>query len=210
MTKCCCDLPPRVTAATWRCTAWCGWCVRDGWTANLADLPFVLPPGEYLETDVALTMPPGTPAGLYPVRAQLAVTGSGAASMPPAWRQVVEDVCMVVVGAPSGCSGGAASWSASRRKCDVAAGESARIAITVGTDARADLAVEAHLISPWGTWEWIGPAAYRRRAAGRWHRRARLRRGPARLGGSGEWWALIRVGCAGRLIYSPAVRVTVR
>jgi cyclohexanecarboxylate-CoA ligase len=31
--------------------------------------------------------------------------------------------------------------------------------VTVGTDARADLALEAHLISPWGTWEWIGPAS---------------------------------------------------
>jgi hypothetical protein len=26
----------------------------------------------------------------------------------------------------------------------------------------------------------------------------------------GEWWALIRVGCAGRLLYTPAVKVTVR
>jgi hypothetical protein len=26
----------------------------------------------------------------------------------------------------------------------------------------------------------------------------------------GEWWALIRVGCAGRLVYSPAVEVRVR
>ena len=26
----------------------------------------------------------------------------------------------------------------------------------------------------------------------------------------GQWWALIRIGCAGRLVYSPAVRVTVR
>jgi len=26
----------------------------------------------------------------------------------------------------------------------------------------------------------------------------------------GEWWALVRVGCAGSLIYSPAVAVTVR
>ena len=25
----------------------------------------------------------------------------------------------------------------------------------------------------------------------------------------GQWWALVRVGCAGRLVYSPAVRVTV-
>ena len=31
--------------------------------------------------------------------------------------------------------------------------------MTVGTDVGADLAVEAHLISPWGTWDWIGPAA---------------------------------------------------
>ena len=26
----------------------------------------------------------------------------------------------------------------------------------------------------------------------------------------GEWWALVRLGCAGRLVYSPAVKVTVR
>ena len=26
----------------------------------------------------------------------------------------------------------------------------------------------------------------------------------------GEWWALIRIGCAGQLLYSPAVKVTVR
>ena len=40
---------------------------------------------------------------------------------------------------------------------DVAAGDTARLGVTVGTDAHADLAVEAHLISPWGTWEWLGP-----------------------------------------------------
>jgi hypothetical protein len=26
----------------------------------------------------------------------------------------------------------------------------------------------------------------------------------------GTWWALIRIGCAGRLLYTPAVAVTVR
>ncbi len=26
----------------------------------------------------------------------------------------------------------------------------------------------------------------------------------------GRWWALIRIGCAGRLLYSPAVAVRVR
>ena len=89
------------------------------------------------------------------------------------------------------------------------AGDAARLAVRVGTRARADVAVEAHLISPWGTWEWMGPAA----------RGAVLPAGgtvelgfevtpPAWLE-PGRWWALVRVGCAGRLVYSPAVRVTV-
>ena len=70
----------------------------DGWTASPAELSFVLPPGEYLETDVELVMPPNTPAGLYPVRAELTLTGT---SLPASWRQMVEDVCMVSVGASS-------------------------------------------------------------------------------------------------------------
>ena len=92
----------------------------------------------------------------------------------------------------------------------VAAGETARLSVTVGTDARADLALEAHLISPWGTWDWMGPAA----------RGAVLKAGstvdvafdvaPPPWVAPGRWWALIRIGCAGRLLYTPAVAVTVR
>ena len=65
----------------------------DGWRASPASLPFVLPSGQHLEADIEVTMPPDTPPGLYPVRAQLVVTGNDAASMPASWRQVVEDVC---------------------------------------------------------------------------------------------------------------------
>ena len=168
----------------------------------------MLPPGEYLETDVALTMPPGTPAGLYPVRAELAVTGSGDATMPAAWRQVVEDVCMVVVGAPSELD--VLRLISEPEEVDVAAGESARLAVTVGTDARADLAVEAHLISPWGTWEWMGPAAFGAVLPAGGTVELGFDVAPPAWVEPGEWWALIRVGCAGRLIYSPAVRVIVR
>ena len=35
----------------------------DGWSADPAELSFVLPPGEHLETDVVLTMPPDAAAG---------------------------------------------------------------------------------------------------------------------------------------------------
>lgn len=71
------------------------------------------------------------------------------------------------------------------------------------------MAVEAHLISPWGTWEWLGPAV----------RAAVLPAGdtvelafdvtPPPWLEPGQWWALVRVGCAGGLVYSPAVKVTV-
>jgi alpha-mannosidase len=181
----------------------------DGWTSDPAELPYMLPPAEHLETDVVLTVPPSAPPGSYPVRAELAVTGGDAASIPPAWRQVVEDVCIVSVGAPSEL-GGLLRLISGPEAVEVKPGDSARLSVTVGTDAHADLAVEAHLISPWGTWEWMGPGV-----SG-----VELRaRGTVELGFDvappvwvepGEWWALIRVAAAGQLIYSPAVKVTVR
>ncbi len=180
----------------------------DGWTADPAELPFMLPPGEYLETDVVLTMPPGVPAGLYPVRAELAVTGSDAASIPLAWRQVVEDVCIVSVEAEP--KDEMVRLVSGPEAVDITAGETARLAVTLGTDAHADLAVEAHLISPWGTWEWIGPAALGEELPARGTVELGFDVTPPVWVEPGEWWALIRVGCAGRLIYSPAVKVTVR
>lgn len=180
----------------------------DGWSATPAELPFELPSGEHLEADVVVTMPPDTVPGLYPVRAQLVVTGE---DLPTAWRQVVEDICTVsvettdvtpdaevlrLVGGPD--------------EVDLAAGESAPLAVTVSTDAHAELAVEAHLISPWGTWEWIGPAAVGAVMPAGGTVELAFDVAPPVWVKPGEWWALVRVGCAGRLVYSPAVKVTVR
>jgi alpha-mannosidase len=168
----------------------------------------MLPPGEYLETDVLVTMPPGAPAGLYPIRAELAVTGSDAAAIPPAWRQTVEDVCIVSVGSPSGDE--ILRLISGPEEVAVTAGDTARLTVTVGTDACADLAAEAHLISPWDTWEWLGPGAI----GGEIPARGTLALGfdvtPPAWAQPGQWWALIRVGCAGHLVYSPAVKVTVQ
>lgn len=177
-----------------------------GWSARPGTLPVQLPPGEHLETDVAVTVPPDAGSGLYPIRAQLRIAGDS--SVPPAWRQPVEDIAVVCVGQahqpdrllylvddPLGV--------------ELAAGESARLRVTVGTDAHADLAVEAHLISPWGTWEWLGPAAVGAvlPAGGRVELDFDVT--PPVWVEPGTWWALIRVGCAGALVYSPTVRVVV-
>ena len=92
----------------------------------------------------------------------------------------------------------------------VAPGDAATLTVTVGTRARADLAVEAHLISPWGTWEWLGPAALGATLPVRETVDLSFDVAPPAWLDPGQWWALVRVGCAGRLVYSPAVRVTVK
>jgi alpha-mannosidase len=176
-----------------------------GWRADPAELPFVLPPGEYLETDVSLVPPPAAAPGLYPVRAELALTGS---HLPAAWRQMVEDVCIVTVGPPG--EGTLLRLIGGPEPVDVKAGESARLAVTVGTDAHAGVAVEAHLISPWGTWSWMGPAAAGAEVPARGTTQIVFDVTPPIWIEPGEWWALIRVGGAGHLVYSPAVKVIVR
>ena len=69
--------------------------------------------------------------------------------------------------------------------------------------------LEAHLISPWGTWEWIGPAALGAVLPARGTVELGFDVTPPAWLEPGQWWALVRVGCAGRLVYSPAVKVTV-
>ncbi len=79
----------------------------------------------------------------------------------------------------------------------------------MGSHACAELALEAHLISPWGTWEWIGPAALGAALPARGTVELGFDVAPPAWLEPGQWWALVRIGCAGRLLYSPAVQVTV-
>jgi alpha-mannosidase len=175
-----------------------------GWTAAIDELPFMLPPGEYLESVVDLEMPPNAAPGLYPLRAALVVTGGG---VPASWRQEVEDVCVIAVGATDDR---VLRLVADAAPVEVTAGRTATLAVTVGTDAHADLAVEAHLISPWGTWEWMGPNIVGARLPARGTIALEFDVAPPAWVEPGQWWALVRVACAGELVYSPAVKVVVR
>jgi alpha-mannosidase len=176
----------------------------DGWSAEPAGLPFTLRGGEHVDVDVALSIPPRARPGLYPVRAQLRVTDAEA---PAAWRQVVEDVCVVEVGAPQ--EEELVYLLDGPDEIALAAGEQGRLAVTVGSHARAGLSLEAHLISPWGTWEWIGPDAQGAVLPARGTAELVFDVTPPAWMEPGHWWALVRIGCAGRLLYSPAVAVTV-
>ena len=179
----------------------------DGWAADPAEFPFMLPPSAHLAADVVLTAPEEVSPGLYPVRAELALTGHHV-SMPPSWRQVVEDVCVVSVAAPAEDS--LLRFVSDPEPVDIKAGERTTLSVSVATDGYADIAVEAHVISPWGTWEWIGPGATGAELAARGTVDLSFDVAPPVWTQPGEWWALIRVAAAGHLLYSPAVKVTVR
>ncbi len=176
-----------------------------GWSSDPDELPFELEAGEHLKRAVTLRIPSDVRPGLYPIRAQLRVTGD---DIPPAWRQIVEDVCVVSIDGAD--DDGLLYLVDGPSDVEVAAGESARIAITVGTDACAELNLQAHLISPWGTWEWMGPATVGAVVAARGCVELTFDVRPPVWVRPGEWWALVRVGCAGQLVYSPAVNVAVR
>lgn len=81
--------------------------------------------------------------------------------------------------------------------------------MTIGSNAASDLSAEAHLISPWGTWEWVGPASLGAVLPARGTVDFCFDVSPPAWLEPGQWWALVRFGCAGRLVYSPAAKVTV-
>ncbi|UMB68725.1 NEW3 domain-containing protein [Mycobacterium paraterrae] len=176
-----------------------------GWSAQPAALPFTLPAGQHLEADLVVTTPGGVEPGVYPVRAQLAVTEVG---VPTSWRQVVEDVALISVGGAD--DSGLIQLSKEPTDVVVAAGDSARLTATIVSKAGGDLSLEAHLISPWGTWEWIGPAVLGAVVPARGTVDIGFDVNPPAWVEPGQWWALIRIGCAGRLVYSPAVKVIVQ
>lgn len=173
-----------------------------GWNAAPAEHPVRLAAGEHVRTPVAVTVPVDAAPGLYPIRARLDVTGD----VPPSWRQPVEDIAVVRVGDPGADR---LLYVDGPGGVEVTAGQSARLRVTAGTDARADLAVEAHLISPWGTWEWSGPAALGAVVPARSSVELEFTLRPPVWASPGSWWALVRVGGAGALVYSPAVRLAV-
>jgi len=167
------------------------------------DGAFELPPRAHREAEVTLVVPDDAEPGHYPVRAQLTLSGD----VPPAWHQSVEDICVITVGEPSG---DLVQLVSEPSDLVVARGESARLSVTIGSGAAADLALEAHLISPWGTWEWMGPAARGEVLPAGGEVEVGFDVAPPPWAVPGTWWALIRIGCTGRLLYSPAVAVTVR
>ena len=189
-----------------------GWADGDGDPATRMWAPgrrgegaFELPPHGHREAPLTIRVPDDAAPGHYPVRAELALSGD----VPPAWRQRVEDLCVITVGDP-GEDLIRLVEPDQATEIVVDRGQTARLTATVASGAHGDLDLEAHLISPWGTWEWIGPASLGATLPARSSVEVGFDITPPPWATPGRWWALIRIGCAGRLLYTPAVTVGVR
>ena len=174
----------------------------EGWETGHLERSITLPSRASLERDVEVVVPAGAAPGNYPVRVEFQLTGD----VPPAWTQVVEDICVVTVGeAP----GPLIRLTEGPAGVVVARGESACLTTTIASAACGDLNLEAHLISPWGTWDWIGPASAGAVLPARSSVDVTFDVAPPQWAEPGQWWALIRIGCAGRLLYTEAAKVVV-
>jgi alpha-mannosidase len=174
----------------------------EGWHAEPAEVPFGLPPGGHLATELTITKPDNPAPGAYPVRARVELAG---ADLPESWRQVVEDVAVLTVGEEQALL----TFAGEPAPVRLVPGQHGRLSVRVANSGYAPVAVEANLISPWGTWELAGPSAAGAEVPAR---------GEVELGFDlttppwtppGKWWGLIKVAGAGTVLYSPAVALEV-
>jgi alpha-mannosidase len=188
-----------------------GWHESDGadvrmWTRGRhggAEMHFDVEPRGYRDAEFSVRVPLSAEPGHYPVHALLALNGD----LPPAWRQPVEDICVITVGEPDR---DLVTLVGEPKDIVVRRGQRARLTAAIASGASNDLNLEAHLISPWGSWEWIGPAAVGTVLPAQSTAEVSFDVVPPPWLIPGQWWALIRIGCAGRLLYTPAVSVAVQ
>ncbi|MFL6143840.1 MAG: NEW3 domain-containing protein [Labedaea sp.] len=182
----------------------------DGWRAEPAEVPFGLPPAGHLSTELTVTGPEGAEPGAYPVRAQAELAGP---DLPQSWRQVVEDV--VVLGAGGRAGDQVAEdvrlirFAAEPAPLTLRPGRTGRLVVRVASAASAPVAVEAALISPWGTWELGGPRGLGTELPANGEVELGFDLSPPPWAAPGRWWALIKVSGAGTVLYSPAVALHV-
>ncbi|WP_086821317.1 NEW3 domain-containing protein [Allokutzneria sp. NRRL B-24872] len=175
--------------------------VPDGWTCVPPQLPFGLAPGGHWQTEVQVKAPKGAVELPHPIRAQLELTGE---ALPPSWLQVVEDVAMLsTVSEPAQPLRLAGAPSAVR----VARGGRERLSVDVVGATSAPVSVEAQLLTPWGTWDATPDWWQVREVVGRAEFGFDI--APPPWAEPGDYWALVKIAGAGRILYSEAVALVV-
>jgi alpha-mannosidase len=167
--------------------------VPEGWTSTPGTVPYDLPPGDHLITEVEVT-PSGT-RGCHWIRAQ--VTHDG---------RTVEDIARILVGTDTPETVTAALRDTHLR---LEPGTAGAVSLDLSSDAAGPILVHLQLISPWHTWDLFptvtGAVTLEPGAKSEHHFPVRVPPGhPA-----GTWWALVKIAYGGRLHYTAPVTVEV-
>jgi hypothetical protein len=182
------------------------------------DLRYDLAPGGYAAWDLPVRVPPGTAAGRYFIAARIR-DGLG---------HLIEDTAMVAVGErlwpdpalppEESVEVMMADYVAGTSEIGVdvltpgvelAPGGEAELLVRVTSGLASELHGEAQLISPFGTWEMLGPWTQGfslAPGAGTVLRFAVRAPAAAR---PGRWWALVKVMYYGRVRYTEAIGVVI-
>ena len=183
-----------------------------------ADLRYQLPPGGYAAWDLAVRVPPGTAAGRYFVAARIR----------DALGHLVEDTAMVAVGERHWSDPDLtpeetlelmlADYSASAAEVDLAVltpelrlapGGQGELLVRVTSGLASELHGEAQLVSPFGTWEMLGPPAQGFSIAPGTSTVLRFAASVPVTARHAQWWALVKVMYYGRVRYTEAIPVII-
>ena len=180
------------------------------------DLRYELPPGGYAAWDLPVRVPPGTAAGRYFVAARIRDD----------LGHLVEDTAMVAVGERRWPDPDLppeetlellqADYSASAAEVDLAvltpglrlaAGDQGELLVRVTSGLASELHGEAQLISPFGTWEMLGPWTQGFSIAPGASTVLRFAMSVPVTARHARWWALVKVMYYGRVRYTEAIPV---
>lgn len=169
--------------------------VPDGWSASWQDLPVDLAAGGFMSADLHLT-PPRTP-GCYPLRATLDPFD-------------VYDLVLLTVPEWDGDEPVEVLWVASAPPTvAVEVGSSAVLRVEVASCAHGDLPVQARILSPRETWEFVGPFCVGASLPALGRTALDFTVSPPPWATPGSWSAVVRV-TAGELVRTtPPIRLLI-
>jgi hypothetical protein len=187
--------------------------------AGERDLRYELAPGGYAAWDLTVRVAPGTAAGRYFVAARIR----------DELGHLIEDAAMVAVGerrwpdpelppeesverlqADYCATAGEAELTVLTPELRLAPGGRGELLVRVTSGLASELHGEAQLLSPFGTWQMLGPWTQGFSAAPRMS--AVLRFGvsvPLTARHGTRWWALVKVMYYGRVRYTEAIPVII-
>ncbi|WP_203237044.1 glycoside hydrolase family 38 C-terminal domain-containing protein [Nocardia panacis] len=188
----------------------------DGWSTDPVTRPIVLPPDGHTVFPLTITAPDPVPPGPHFVRAQLSVGADTLedvvtvfdAAQPAVGSEVAADTQLAGTTEDSAPAFGLELTSITE-SITLAPGGAATLIVELANRTGGLIEGEAMPISPWGTWEFIGPRSTGFRVEARSDGEIVFPLTIPRDARPGHWWILVKLMWFGRIQYSPAISLTV-